>query len=132
MASDTPNTGSESPLSVTFKTPGATLITVRGGNRDELSFALADLSLPVMIEGDESPTSVAEMVSAIEKSFRPSGGAAQLASQAQQQQAAQSSGHPCSKCGQPANFKEGTNRSGKPYKGWFCTSGSDGHVDWVK
>lgn len=42
-------------------------------------------------------------------------------------------GRACEQCGAPAQFKQGTNSSGKPYKGYFCTSGERGHpVQWVR
>lgn len=38
--------------------------------------------------------------------------------------------HPCPKCGGKTTYKEGTSKTGKPYKGWFCNT-CDG-VEWVR
>jgi hypothetical protein len=39
----------------------------------------------------------------------------------------------CSKCGQIAVYKEGTNKEGKKYAGYFCQDKDDcKNVDWIK
>lgn len=40
----------------------------------------------------------------------------------------------CTACGAPMEFKSGTNKTGKPYKGWFCSDKTkSGHpVEWVR
>lgn len=38
----------------------------------------------------------------------------------------------CSVCGAPLQYKTGTNKAGKPYKGYFCTQGVGHPVVWVK
>lgn len=37
----------------------------------------------------------------------------------------------CPQCNSVAEYKEGVNRSGKPYKGYFCTGSRDHNVQWV-
>lgn len=37
----------------------------------------------------------------------------------------------CSTCGSTAQFKQGTNKQGKPYKGIFCDANRD-HVEWKR
>jgi hypothetical protein len=42
-------------------------------------------------------------------------------------------GHFCPECGLPQVYKEGVGKSGKPYKGYFCTGSEKGHtVTWLK
>lgn len=36
----------------------------------------------------------------------------------------------CSTCGGPTNFKSGTSRAGKPYKGHFCVANRDHTPVW--
>lgn len=47
------------------------------------------------------------------------------------QQLPESQGVPCGVCGGPTQFKSGTSRAGKPYKGHFCTSNRDHAPVWV-
>lgn len=37
----------------------------------------------------------------------------------------------CQTCGAEADFKEGTSKQGKPYKGVFCRANKD-HVEWKR
>ena len=37
----------------------------------------------------------------------------------------------CKVCGQPADFKSGTSKAGKPWKGVFCKSNKE-HVTWLR
>lgn len=42
-------------------------------------------------------------------------------------------GHFCPDCGSPQEYKEGIGKTGKPYKGYFCTGTEKGHtVTWLK
>ena len=39
--------------------------------------------------------------------------------------------HKCSQCGRTTEYKSGTSKVGKAYKGWFCSE--KGHpVEWIK
>ena len=38
----------------------------------------------------------------------------------------------CSVCGGVAEFKQGTSKTGKPWKGYFCTVDKDHEPRWVK
>jgi hypothetical protein len=43
------------------------------------------------------------------------------------------SGQVCQQCGSPMKFMEGIGKTGKPYKGYFCTGPDKGHpVVWLK
>jgi hypothetical protein len=37
----------------------------------------------------------------------------------------------CEVCGQPMEYKTGTSKAGKTWKGFFCTSGEKHPVKWV-
>jgi len=37
----------------------------------------------------------------------------------------------CDQCGQPAALKSGTSKTGKPWKGLFCSANKD-HVKWIR
>lgn len=125
----------ESPFSVTFKSPkGGTLITVRGDTQEELGTHMAGLSLPIDPEGG----TVLDMIKAIDSALSegssgggfqaPQGGGGQ-----QNQQQQQSLNPPCPTCNGPTIEKTGTGQKG-PWRGYFCAdSNSRGHqVTWAK
>jgi hypothetical protein len=39
--------------------------------------------------------------------------------------------HPCKTCGNSTEFKSGTSKTGKDWKGYFCKANKD-HVEWVR
>lgn len=40
-------------------------------------------------------------------------------------------GHQCRECGAPTTYKEGVSKSGKRYKGYFCTAGEKHKPEWI-
>jgi hypothetical protein len=121
----------ESPFSVTFKSPkGGTLITVRGDTQEELGAHMAGLSLPIDPEGG----TVLDMIKAIDAALTdsPPFNGGQVAPQGGGGQQAQQSLLPaCPDCGSPTVEKTGNGQRG-PWRGAFCTSGAKGHkVTWL-
>ena len=39
--------------------------------------------------------------------------------------------HPCKTCGGQTEYKSGTSKAGKEWKGYFCKQSKD-HVEWVR
>lgn len=124
-------TTTESPFSVTFKSPkGGTLITVRGDTQEELGSHMAGLSLPVDPDGG----SVLDMIKAIDAALSEgSGGGGQAPQGGGGQQRQQSLNPPCPTCQGPTIEKTGTGQKG-PWRGYFCAdTSSRGHqVTWAK
>lgn len=50
---------------------------------------------------------------------------------AEQTQHNASEGHFCSECGAAMEFKSGTSKQGKPWKGWFCSKSRDHKPLWI-
>ena len=118
----TPDT--ESPYSVSFKTPASTLISVRGRDAEELAERLGLLSEPLPPEGG----TVLEMIKAIDASIK--GGGDAPFDGGQRQQALTPA---CKTCGAPTEERTGTSKSsGKPYKGYFCTRDRDHKPEFVR
>ena len=88
---------------------------------------------------DNSSIPVSKIVSAInnliEQGFEPSWNKTtsreQLNPDAIMDVTANVNTHPCKTCGGMAEFKSGTAKSGKEWKGYFCKSNKD-HVEWVR
>lgn len=43
----------------------------------------------------------------------------------------QATKYTCRICGEPAEFKQGISKAGKPWKGYFCSANKE-HVSWLR
>lgn len=37
----------------------------------------------------------------------------------------------CWKCGEPATFRKGVSKTGKPWRAFFCSTDDKSHVEWL-
>lgn len=111
----------------------ASWLVVRGDTVDEFIDALRacinnDLPGKVIMVADSYRTSPATHDEAVANVTRHSPGS-QVTSD--QRLPDSMSGPPCTTCGAPTEYKQGTSRAGKAYKGHFCTRSTDHKPQWI-
>jgi hypothetical protein len=125
---ETMSNSTESPLSVTFRSPKGSLISTRGDDGAALAVNLQQLS--EQQDTPDGPMSVIEMIAEIEAILGPTSAGGATAGSPNGSSAgapAQASLNPaCPTCGGSTTEKSGTSAKG-PWKGYFCNSGDKTH-----
>lgn len=127
-------------IQVNIKTKNGSLLNVRGDSGDEVSSRLEDLAkLSQQVHELENLFEAAAALQGAGMFRNGNGGQQNGQRPAQTQQAPQQSAPPgqqgkvCGECMSPMVFKSGTSqKTGKEWKRWDCSSGNDAHKQWVR
>jgi hypothetical protein len=101
-------------------------------------FVGANRSEQIVIRGDnwkeitDGIEEVAEYIDLVEATTAPVAVKDPTEDWTQRDDVPQSNMTKCEVCGQPMEFKTGTSKAGKPWKGYFCTSGEKHPVVWIR
>lgn len=96
-----------------------------GRNRNEQIVVRAD-TWEEITEGINAVKEYVDLIEAVSEAPDPTD------SWPQQESLAPDVSKKCQMCGKPMEFRTGTSKTNKPWKGWFCTSGEKHPVEWIR
>lgn len=115
---------SEANFSVSFKTQRGTLLTFRGVNAAEVADNILAAQEPATEDGD----SLLDVIAQIDAKLGAGAGTGGGGSAPPQR----SISNPCPECGGETEFREGTSKAGRAYKGYFCLVSRDHKPTFIR